>query len=242
MGFTIPDRVGNSMTGSQFGSSILHNVGQVREDAILQQLELGNIPDFMRAPVELTVLTADHELLLYTLPDYFCIGDDSDFLRMPMFPKTAQIIADKFNAMLPTKALVDLVWKSSTTLSPQPLPPSAHMASTETFIAHNNKIEQKRGGVSGLVAGHKKDIVITPKLTKGKVAIYGWHYQNGTPIQPLNPWSHSDTYVDYSHGTRLICLDAILNDQPIRLDDLLQDPALSKLISDEGPSKVVRYV
>ena len=34
-----------------------------------------------------------------------------------------------------------------------------------------------------------------------RVAIYGWHYLNGQPIQPTYA-GHVDWYIDYSHGIR----------------------------------------
>ena len=56
-----------------------------------------------------------------------------------------------------------------------------------------------------LVSGIKKDIVITRRLAehRRRVAIYGWHRAPGDPIQPLYV-GHADTYVDYSHGVRLV--------------------------------------
>jgi hypothetical protein len=242
--FTIPDRVNNSMTGSQFGSSITNNVGESREAAILQQLELGNVPNFMRTAVDISLVSGAHGVVVSVLPDYYCIGTDDDFLRMPMFPATAQRIADAFDASLPTRKLVDAIWRAATIqVSPHPLPPNAAMASTGAFVDHNRIIELQRAGRGGLIAGHKKDIVITPKLTDAlhRVCIYGWHELSGTPIQGLNPVSHSDTYEDYSHGVRLVSRDVLLDGKPARLEDLLRDPVLSSLVSDEGPSTFLGY-
>lgn len=42
-----------------------------------------------------------------------------------------------------------------------------------------------------------------------KVAIYGWHYPGGEPIQPLYA-GHWDRYVDYSHGLRLVSDNLII--------------------------------
>ena len=242
--FKIPDRVNNSMTGSQFGASIINNVGESREAAVLQQLALSNVPNFMRTTVDISIVSGAHGVVISVLPDYFCIGTDDDFLRMPMFPATAQHVADAFDASLPTRKLVDTIWKmAAVRVSPHPLPPSAAMVSTNAFVEHNRIIELARAGRPGLLAGHKKDIVITPKLSGAlhRVCIYGWHELNGTPIQGLNPVSHSDTYEDYSHGVRLVSRDVLLDGQPARLEDLLQDPILSSLVSDEGPSTFFGY-
>ncbi len=61
-------------------------------------------------------------------------------------------------------------------------------------------------------AGHKKDVVITNRLTReqGRIAIYGWHQPTGIPIQPLST-VHGAGYADYSHGIRLVS-DVVLID------------------------------
>lgn len=245
MGFSIPDRVGD-MTGEQFGASVLNNVGTVREKAILQQVVLGNVPQFMREPVSVSITEGGHSVVLQVLPDYLCVGTDENFLRMPMYPSTAQQVADLFNAMLPSRKIVDAVWKAATIhVTPRTLPPTSHMVSTDAYVTHNTVIETQRAGRLGLMAGHKKDIVLTPQLARangqGHVAIYGWHYPNGTVIQPLNSVSHSSSYVDYSHGVRLVGQDVLLDGQPAKLADLLQDKDLCGLVSDEGISAFLRY-
>ena len=35
-------------------------------------------------------------------------------IRVPLWPSTAQRVADRFGAMLPTKKLVDLIWQNAT--------------------------------------------------------------------------------------------------------------------------------
>jgi hypothetical protein len=63
--------------------------------------------------------------------------------------------------------------------------------------------------------------------------IYGWHYQNGTPIQPLYS-GHSETYADYSHGIRLVQDSITINGQPASIKSILQNDSLYILFSDEG--------
>lgn len=243
MGFTIPERTGD-MNGDQFAGSILSNTGIVREKAILQQMALGNVPAFMREGVGVPISGGGHVVILNVLPDYVCIGHDENFMRIPMLPGTAQKIASMFNAMLPTRKIVNEIWKAAAIhLTPWPLAPSAHMVSTDAFMSHNQLIEKQRAGRRGLVAGHKKDIVITPALLHlpDRVAIYGWHSLTGIPIQGLNASSHSSTYVDYSHGVRLVCQDVLLDGEPAKLSDLLQDKGLCELVSDEGISSFLMY-
>jgi hypothetical protein len=78
--------------------------------------------------------------------------------------------------------------------------------------------------------------VLTNRLKEkpSRVAIYGWHYPDGQPIQPLYV-GHVDWYVDYSHGIRLVSQEMIVDGRPMRFSDVLRDMELSALVSDEGP-------
>jgi hypothetical protein len=72
----------------------------------------------------------------------------------------------------------------------------------------------------------------------GRVAIYGWHRPDGTPIQPLST-VHGARYADYSHGVRLISLVAYVDGQARSLLELLEDPQFAETLSDEGPIRRV---
>jgi hypothetical protein len=110
--------------------------------------------------------------------------------------------------------------------------------SVEKFVEHNNQIElQKKeaGGQNGqLIAGIKKDIILSHQLSdlSNKVIIYGWHQLDGKPIQPVYA-GHVDWYVDYSHGIRLISQMIKIDGKELAISQILQDPILFKLISDE---------
>jgi len=92
------------------------------------------------------------------------------------------------------------------------------------------------------VSGIKKDVVLTPRLEDepGRVAIYGWHGQDGSPIQPVYT-GHTDRWVDYSHGIRLVSRRVVVDGVEHDLVDLLEDPELWQLVSDEGPMHSARY-
>jgi len=106
------------------------------------------------------------------------------------------------------------------------------MSSTAYFVEHNQTIEASLGNMEDLVAGHKKDLVLTNRLNSvsNRVAIYGWHRSNGTPIQPLST-VHGEYYADYSHGVRLVSQIAFVNDQAQRLSDLLRNPQYAGLLN-----------
>src|SRR5205814_884074 len=111
------------------------------------------------------------------------------------------------------------------------------MMSNAYFIEHQLRIERQRVGrpLGALTAGHKKDLVVTNRLLShpGRVAIYGWHLPNGVPVQPLST-KHESTYADYSHGVRLVGATMRLDDTDVAVADVLADPSLCDLLSDEG--------
>jgi hypothetical protein len=209
-----------------------------REVQIWAQLSSGNVPDFLRSYVDVSTTHGNHTVVFHVLPDYMAIGSDDDFVRIPMWAPTAQKVADLTSASVPTRKMVDLIWHAAAVkIAPQPIPPSASMQSNAYVLSEQQKIEAELAGKprGELVAGDKKDLVITNLLAAhpDRVAIYGWHELNGQPIQPLTV-VHGATYADYSHGVRLVGLNVTLDGQPARLDDILRDPALAPILSDEG--------
>ena len=122
------------------------------------------------------------------------------------------------------------------------------MTTVPVFAAHNDLVRTQQleslpaHSPGALVAGHKKDVVISAKLagSPGKVAIYGWHRTNGTAIQPLH-LGHSAAWVDYSHGIRLVQQRMMVNGATTTVAQVLADPKLAGLLSDEGPIAISRY-
>ena len=104
------------------------------------------------------------------------------------------------------------------------------MTTVPGFLRHNEMVHAQRSEKppGGLVAGHKKDVVIANKLfaTAGRVAIYGWHKADGKPIQPLYT-GHTATRADYSHGIRLVRRQMTVSGEAKTLDDVLADPRLA---------------
>ncbi|MFN8575705.1 MAG: hypothetical protein U0354_02495 [Candidatus Sericytochromatia bacterium] len=241
----IPSRKSNAMTGSQFIEATKNMNRTEREKMILKEVTQGNIPDFMRNLKQISISIKDNNGISHTakisvMPDYIAIGSNNDFVRMPMSPITAQKIADKTGTILPTKKMVDDIYKSSEVkLNPQPLPAGATMMSNQYYKKHNemveNQISEKGVRQGQLISGHQKDVVITNRLDNKptQVAIYGWHQKNGKPIQPLST-VHENTYADYSHGVRLVSSTVIVDGKKMNIKDVLKDPNLSKLLSDEG--------
>jgi hypothetical protein len=241
----IPERTRSGPSGSEFARQIASVQGAEREEAIKGEITRGNIPDFLRAlkPVRLSHALANGSVLtatVFVMPDYLAIGSDEDFFLVPMTLETALTVAAKFGFVLPTRTVVDAIFaQSEVRLTPEPMPAGPQMRSTGYYLRHNQTIAQQRvsvGAVLGsLISGHKKDLVVTGRLLRdaSRLAIYGWHRPTGIPIQPLST-VHGAGYVDYSHGVRLVSETVLIEGNPRSFYEVLADPRLCQLLSDEG--------
>lgn len=217
-----------------------------RDAAIRSELLAGNLPPFLRQalPVTLSARLPGRvavQLTLCVLSDYLSLGSDSDSILMPMGLDSALAVATRFGFVLPTRRMVDLIYRqASVRLQPQPLPAGDVMRSTAYILRHDTMVQAQRerlGAKPGtLIAGHKKDLVLSARLwsAPGRVAIYGWHRSPGAPIQPLST-VHGARYADYSHGVRLVGNIVFVDGVARSMADVLADRLLGPLLSDEGP-------
>lgn len=249
---SLPARPENAVAGKKFLARITSLGLRERENEIRKEILSGNVPDFLRhlCPVEVTNVFEGktNRATFFVTPDYLAVGSQDDYFLAPMKPQTAQMLADALNCSLPTPKMVDAIYRAAAVkLAPSPIPPSPAMTTVPVFSNHNFVVRQQRDAqlkeheLGALVAGHKKDVVISCRLTNspGKVAIYGWHQTNGKPIQPLY-LGHVWGWVDYSQCIRLVHEEVIVNNQITTLSKALADPGLG-LFSDEGPFLAPRY-
>lgn len=243
----LPPRPADAPNGRVFAESVMALDRPAREERVVAEILRGNVPNFLRrlVPVSLTnsMEGATHSVTVFVAPDYLAVGSDADYFLAPLTPSAARHIAGAVGCILPTRRLVNAIHAAAPLkLTPQPIPPSKEMVTMPVFARHNELVwEQRKAALTAhplgtLVAGDKKDVVITPQLAAkpGKVAIYGWHRTNGVAIQPLY-LGHADSWADYSHGVRLVQRMAKLNGEEKVIAEILVDPQLCQLLSDEGP-------
>jgi hypothetical protein len=248
----LADRTPDMETGKQFLTRTASLGRAAFEREVLEALSRGNVPPFERRllPLELSAIDhrgKQHAATVYVACDYLAIGSDEDFLRIPLTPATAQRVATLAKCVLPTKKLVDEIYRhAAVKLPPKWIEGGPDILNRWEFMTHNAEVEAQRaerGCRNGqLTAGDKKDIVITNRLVKhpGKVAIYGWHKDDERVIQKLST-AHTRIYADYSHGARLVHEDALVDGETRKVVDVLRDPLLAALLSDEGTLKVIAY-
>jgi len=227
--------------------------GVEREQAVMAELRRGNLPEFLRElqPVRLSVTNGAGETIaatIFVMPDYLAIGSNRDFLYIPMGLDSAIDLAAGLGCILPTPRMVDAIYEQSACrLRPQPLPPGPHMRSTAYYWRHSDMIRRQCRALGlplgTFVSGHKKDLVLTNRLSRchGRVAIYGWHRCPGSPIQPLST-IHGARYADYSHGVRLVSTIVLIDGEGRSIYEVLEDPRLAPVLSDEGAIRDVRRI
>ncbi|HYX37047.1 MAG TPA: hypothetical protein VE954_28430 [Oligoflexus sp.] len=241
----LPDRPTGPIPGGKALLAAYHDTTIAkREEAVLDALNRGYFPDVMRKLKAVTIRDKGHTLTFWVMPDYVAIGNNDDNVLIPLSFVSARKLANSWGFILPTTRMVDAIFgQAECVMWPRIFPPSAAMVSVAWLEAHSDLIHSQRlleFDFTRLAAGHKKDIVLSPRLkSQGKkIAIYGWqNIRAGENIQPLSTW-HGERYVDYSHGLRLVGSWGMLDGRLVPMKEIMADPELSSLVSREGPISV----
>jgi hypothetical protein len=234
----LPPRNPKALGGKAFVRKLTKLNAPEREYAIYREVLRGNVPSFLRQMVPINISEDPNmDIVIWAIPDYLAIGSDEDFVRVPINLFTAARLAEDLGLSLPTPKIVDIIYNQAPVkLHPIAFGPTRAMDSPSYILAHNQAIQEQlqESYPHRLAAGHKKDIVFCNRMIRkpGSIAIYGWHKSAHDPIQPLST-AHDASYVDYSHGVRLISQVVQVNGKTKSLGWLLSEPRLYKYISNE---------
>lgn len=246
---TIASPKDDTVTGTSFYKTAVAWSWQKRDSFAVEEILKGNMPAFLKTFTAIHTSIYDSakgrtiKATYFVAKDYLSLGNDQDWARIPLTPMAAQKIADSFHCFLSTKKITDDIYKAAK-VKLEPVPMYAFRDSTITMWQHHLIVEGQRKGAKGLIAGIKKDVVLSSKITQsGKLnheAIYGWHKLDGKPIQPLYV-GHINWWVDYSHGIRLVYQIIIVDGKKMNYANVLADPVLKQLLCDEADCSFVRY-
>ena len=235
--------------GSSFYKTVASWKWKQRDSLAVQEILSGNIPSFYKKFVRINVSITDSatgkeiHAYYFVAPDYLSIGTDDDWARIPLTPMAAQMIADSFHCFLPTRKMVDDIYKQAV-IKLEPVPMYAFRDSSVTMWQHHLIVEGQRKLRKGLIAGIKKDVVLSGLVSRylkpNHEAIYGWHKLDGKAIQPLYI-GHINWWVDYSHGIRLIYRTVWVEGKKMDYTEVLSHPTLKRLLCDEEFSDFYRY-
>jgi hypothetical protein len=237
-----------ALSGTQFYKQASAYDWRQRDSLAVKEIVEGNVPSFLKkfTAIKTSVTNTRGKTIkatYYVSADYLSVGSDNDWARIPMTPMAAQRVADSLGCFLPTRKIVNDIYQQAR-IKLEPVPLFAFRDSTLTMYHHHLIVEGQRQQRNGLIAGIKKDVVISGKISRdtrpNRVAIYGWHKTDGKPIQPLYT-GHVNWYVDYSHGIRLVYRRIKVDGKWMDYADVLKDPVLQKLICDEEFCDYYRY-
>ena len=240
------------MTGTQFIASLPPTAGTDRENAILAAVRGGNMAPVTWSTVACSV--GGHSISLLVSSDALRIGTAADAVRVSVTPCTMQQIADMLGCVLPTSRICDLIWEQATVqIPPHIMTADSHMADTSRMAEYDAAVTQLVDGRRGLIENIGKAWCLTNKLVGqiDKAANYGWYdssapYRSGPTEQgPYHLWqmlatAHNLEHVDYSQVMRLVSRVCTVDGRVCDLRDVLTDPTLAALASDEGPLQMVR--
>ncbi len=237
------------MTGREFYKLAVAWKWKERDSLAVKEILSGNIPSFLKKFVRINVSIIDSttgkeiHAYYFVAPDYLSVGTDDNWARIPLSPMAAQKIADTFHCFLPTRKMVNDIYAQAV-IKLEPVPMYAFRDSTITMWQHHLIVEGQRKLQKGLIAGIKKDVVISglvPRYPKpDHEAIYGWHKLDGKAIQPLYV-GHINWWVDYSHGIRLVYEKVYVDGKPMLYSEVLANPTLKRLLCDEEFCDFYKY-
>ncbi|MBN1609427.1 MAG: hypothetical protein JW940_22545 [Polyangiaceae bacterium] len=193
---------------------------QARERAIYREIRRGNVPDALvrrLVTIDLPPITVASRTIggsVKVMPDYLCVGDESDYVYVPMDPITAQRVAFELDMNLPTARICHAIYEAAGRIDVkrQLRATFFHFAggsytytddeghtrtgrgeqnSTAAYVEHSSAIKERmahRGlRLGDFVAGHKKDVILAQALHSNpmQIAFHGfYHPGNKKPVQP----------------------------------------------------------
>lgn len=169
----------------------------------IERTELVRTPEKVRAALQGFVEVEHDSQIWEVCPVYVA----------PVGIGEAERLAEELGCELPSPGLVDAIWREADLrIDGTDMISTSHdgtprtMDSLQLHDAQTKKLASLVGGRSlgrdfFLLAGAYKDVVRDPK--SGKIGLYGWHRENGTPIQPFFA-GHARGWKDYSQALRLV--------------------------------------
>ncbi|MBL0130642.1 MAG: hypothetical protein IPP43_05595 [Chitinophagaceae bacterium] len=163
-------RSSDAINGNKFYHQAFAMKWAARDSFAVKEILAGNVPGFLKKFTGVTVSMMDSatgktiKATYYVSPDYLSIGSKDDWARINITPGAAQKIADSFHCFLPTRKMVDDIYKAAR-VKLEPVPMYAFRDSTPIMWQHHLIVEGQRKGRKGLIAGIQKDVVISGKIS-----------------------------------------------------------------------------
>lgn len=236
------------MNGSEWLASLPENPGTERDDKILSAISSG-LAVCNWVPVTSTY--KNHQATFQVCEDaVYVVLDDGSRFRFQVSARLAQLCADALDASLITTKISDLAYQQANVkLGVTVLPAGPDMVTTLKSKTWNEAVEKKRNGQEGLVRDCGKAWILSNQLGlhPNQAINYGFYdahapYANkfGIKMWQTLGTRHDSAHTDYSQTLIVMSNACQVDGQEMKVVDVMKDPALCGLVSDEGPLKFVR--
>jgi hypothetical protein len=227
------------VTGTQFLQRIQGMTQAQIDEEVFKEATRGNIPDFMRPEnfYEIAVFGRvngkDVEVRIQVALDYLAIGDNNDYVRVPVSPLLAQRLADRFGYVLPTSKIVDVIDDESRATKQDIKFVAAPEIAMLIIDPSTGRQVYEKWNTKGPYGPYEGKWMMSVEFTEAQNRLVNEQIsqrrlrgvragQNKDIIyhpetvkrksaciyhpreQGVNYVSHEDTYADYSHGARFI--------------------------------------
>jgi hypothetical protein len=237
----------DAVQGTELIAALPQQASAAREEALFDAVAAGHIAPITWAEVQSG--HGKHRATFFVTADALRVGCEEDSIRINASARTTQRIADLLGCVLQTAHLCDLVWEQATVkIAPCISAPDAAMATTARMLRHHQAVEARVAGRTGLIENVGKHWVLSNRLvgSRDRAANYGWYdaaaaHRSGRYAlwQPVG-LAHDLNHVDYSQVVRLVQRRCVVDDVERDIAEVMADPALSGLVSNEGPLRVLR--
>lgn len=230
------------MGGTDWLAQLPENPGNDRDKAVLDAVSSGLA---YCKWIDVQSVIPGHTATFQVCDDAVRVDlDDGSRFRVQCSATLAQQCADAMSASLITAKVSDLAYKVATVVIPvTTLPAGPDMVTTTKSKQYNQALELKRAGRDGLLRDCGKAWIISNRLgsmPNGAVN-YGFYdlkapYVNHVGIRMWQTLGtrHDRAHTDYSQTLILMKDTCIVDGNETKVADLMVNPILFGLISDEG--------
>ena len=236
-----------------------------REAALLKAVDEYDLPPLNFAP--LTSTNHAHTATIMVMADSLMIGTENS-VRIPASATLCQQIADRLGLMMPTSRVFDLLWRQGSQLEPalQPADPnerhkqkldgppyySPSMGDIGASLKYHDDTDKEIAALTqpnGPLFAHGKVWLLTNAYAQhpGKAINYGYASKRApyTSTSGIRMWqtpgsAHDCAHSDHSQIVRLFDPRIVVDGQQMDARDVLVNPELAPLLSDEGVLKYLR--
>lgn len=255
------------VTGAEFYSMMPKGTPPQRDQAIIDAMQEGDVAIEWSEVVSEDA--QGNRLVVPVMRRALAVGPEDDRLIVSMTFDGAQRVADLIDARMLTSKVADMIYAQADhrlgVLAHPAWVTDGSMGSAERMREQSDLIRSKSEAMGGLVANEGKQWIVTARNwlppagtgvekpagqlgSRHNGANFGWHMQGatskspgGAPVIQSIGLAHDRGHVDYSQLVQLMAAFGDLNGEMMSLDEIVSDPALAHLISDEGPLPELRH-